>query len=111
MKRLFLAILICAAGTGPGLAPLGAQSAQPSRSARSAAAAAAPSRAPAKTPWGEPDIQGLWSNKTITPLERPRELGNKEFYTDAEYAERERQAVIRANDEARGGDAKSDVNG
>src|SRR5262245_52997738 len=63
-----------------------------------------------KTPWGEPDLQGLWTNKTITPLERPRELGTKEFYTPEEVRERERLAQIRATDEARGASAKTDVN-
>jgi hypothetical protein len=65
----------------------------------------------ARTPWGEPDLQGLWSNKTITPLERPVALGTKEFYTEQEMQERERQAIVRATDEARGTDAKSDVAG
>lgn len=63
-----------------------------------------------RTPWGEPDLQGLWTNKTITPLERPRELGTKEFYTPEEVRERERLAAIRATDEARGANARADVN-
>jgi len=63
-----------------------------------------------KTPWGEPDLQGLWTNKTITPLERPRDLGTKEFYTPEEVRERERLALVRATDEARGASAKTDVN-
>ena len=29
----------------------------------------------AKTPWGDPDLQGVWDYKTITPLERPAEHG------------------------------------
>ena len=37
-----------------------------------------------RTPWGHPDLQGTWDYRTITPLERPRELGTKEFYTDEE---------------------------
>jgi hypothetical protein len=65
----------------------------------------------AKTPWGDPDLQGLWTNKTITPLERPRELGTKAFYTEEEVRERERIALIQATDEARGTNAKADVNG
>ena len=32
-----------------------------------------------RTPDGQPDLQGYWTNATFTPLERPRELGNKEF--------------------------------
>jgi hypothetical protein len=38
----------------------------------------------AKTPWGDPDLQGTWDYRTITPLERARDLGTREFYTDEE---------------------------
>ena len=40
-----------------------------------------------RTPDGKPDLQGIWTNATLTPLERPKGLGTKEFYTDQEYAE------------------------
>ena len=30
----------------------------------------------AKTPWGDPDLQGVWDYKTITPLERPANFGD-----------------------------------
>src|SRR6185295_2400040 len=40
-----------------------------------------------RTPDGKPDLQGIWGNATLTPFERPEELGTKEFYTDAEFAE------------------------
>ncbi len=39
-----------------------------------------------RTPDGQPDFQGYWSNQTFVPLERPKELGSKEFYTEAEAA-------------------------
>jgi hypothetical protein len=39
-----------------------------------------------RTPDGKPDLQGIWTNGTVTPLERPKNLGAKEFYTDEEYA-------------------------
>jgi len=38
-----------------------------------------------KTPWGAPDLEGTWSNTTVVPFERPKEFGNREFMTDAEY--------------------------
>jgi len=41
---------------------------------------------PPRTPDGKPDLQGIWTNSTLTPLERPKSLGAKEFYTDEEYA-------------------------
>ncbi len=43
---------------------------------------------PPQTAWGHPDLQGTWSNATRTPLERPTDLGGKEFFTDEEWAER-----------------------
>src|SRR5262245_3232469 len=52
---------------------------------------------PPKTPDGQPNLEGIWSNATLTPLERPKVLGTKEFYTDqefAEYAKRARQGVF-----------------
>ena len=33
---------------------------------------------------GQPDLQGVWVNNTITPFERPQELADKEFLTDDE---------------------------
>jgi hypothetical protein len=42
---------------------------------------------PPRTPDGHPDLQGYWTNSTETPLERPKGLGAKEFYTDAELAD------------------------
>jgi hypothetical protein len=38
------------------------------------------------TPWGHPDLQGLWSYASLTPLQRPQRLGNREFYTPEEAA-------------------------
>ena len=35
-----------------------------------------------RTPWGDPDLQGTYSFKTTTPLQRPEGLGDKEFLTD-----------------------------
>ena len=37
--------------------------------------------ATSRTPWGDPDLQGTWSNATLTPLQRPAELKDKEFFT------------------------------
>jgi hypothetical protein len=48
---------------------------------------------PPRTPDGQPDLQGVWTNETITPLERPRNLANKPFLTEAEAAAIEKQAA------------------
>jgi hypothetical protein len=42
---------------------------------------------PPRTPDGKPDLQGTWTDNTLTPFERPKGLGAKEFYTDQELAE------------------------
>ena len=36
------------------------------------------------TEWGVPNLQGNWKNHTVMPFERPRELGRKQAYTEAE---------------------------
>ncbi len=59
-----------------------------------APAGAAAQEAP-RTPWGDPDLQGTYTNKTITPLERPEALGDKVFLTDEEVAEQEQARVDR----------------
>ena len=40
-----------------------------------------------RTPDGQPDLQGVWDFRTLTPLERPRELAGKEVFTAEEAAE------------------------
>src|SRR5438046_9513085 len=47
---------------------------------------------PPRTPDGKPDLQGIWSDNTLTPLQRPKGLGTKEFYTDQEIAEYSKKA-------------------
>jgi hypothetical protein len=64
---------------------------------------------PPRTPWGEPDLQGTWTFKTITPLERPAEFAGKEFLTESEAAELEKRAAVANSDEERPADAARDV--
>ena len=47
------------------------------------------------TAWGHPDLQGLWTNQTPVPLERPEALADKPFFTEEEAAEFERTALER----------------
>jgi hypothetical protein len=58
----------------------------------------ASAQAPAvKTPWGEPDLQGIWTDETDTPLQRSPKFANQEFFTQAQRAEldNERSALLR----------------
>ena len=48
-----------------------------------------------RTPWGQPDLQGIWDFRTITPMERPEDLADKEFLTAEEAANLEQEAVDR----------------
>jgi hypothetical protein len=58
-----------------------------------------------KTPWGEPDLQGIWTNEYEVPLQRPAQFANKEFFTDEERAELDRRrAGILGEDRRRGSD-------
>src|SRR4051812_32673087 len=48
---------------------------------------------PPRTPDGQPDLQGMWTNATYTPLQRPANLGTKAFYTNEELAQIEKQRL------------------
>jgi len=56
------------------------------------ASATAPAATPAlKTPWGEPDLQGIWTDESDTPLQRPAKYANQEFFTEAQRAELDKE--------------------
>jgi len=57
------------------------------------AAKAPKSWSPPRTSDGQPDLQGYWTNGTYIPLERPKELGDKEFYTEAEAVALEKKKL------------------
>lgn len=50
------------------------------------------------TPWGDPDLQGIWNNQTPVPFERPSALAGKAAFTKEEAAEFERTHVKRLFD-------------
>jgi hypothetical protein len=77
--------LVIAAGVFAGAASLGAQPPKTYVAAR--------------TPDGHPDLQGVWANNTVTPLQRPKQWEGKTRLTDAEVAQLQRVAAkIREND-------------
>lgn len=55
------------------------------------------------TPYGKPDLQGVWTNAVNTPLERPAGLGSKEFYTPEEAAQIAKQGIKRMRADAKPG--------
>ena len=42
---------------------------------------------PSRTPWGDPDLQGIWTNANLTPFERSEEFTGKQVLTEEEAAE------------------------
>jgi len=93
LKRLLTMIgvgaVIAAATVLLGLAPVPVAGQAPTGGAK---AGAAP-----KTAWGEPDLQGIWTDEYQTPLQRPARYANKEFFTEAEREaiDTQRAALLR----------------
>ena len=80
--------------------------------AAKAAASNSPSASALKTPWGEPDLQGIWTDESDTPLQRPAKYANQEFFTEAQRAEldKERSELLGGNKREERG-SESDVAG
>jgi hypothetical protein len=49
------------------------------------------------TAWGDPDLQGIWDYRTLTPLERPERFKGREFLSEEEIADLEEQRRERAD--------------
>src|SRR5271165_715857 len=61
------------------------------------------------TPDGHPDLQGIWTNATITPLERPADLAGKSTFTAQEAAEYEKRVFQQFNRDRRDGTPEADL--
>ena len=95
MSILATAIAVCSLATGPVAAQAPAAATKPNGT---------PTKAyvQPKTPDGQPDISGYWTNATYVPLERPKGV-TKEFYTPEEMAKIERDAALRESELAEPG--------
>jgi len=85
---LFVIAPMAAAILAMGLAETTAVGQAPSGSSAPAATHAASSvtNSVPKTPWGKPDLQGIWSSEgTIVPFERPKAFGDRQLMTEAEH--------------------------
>ena len=100
MRRHPLVQLSLAAAIAIGL--LGAMPAGAQALAAAKATAGAKNWAPPHRPDGQPDLEGTWSNATTVPMERPAELGTKEFYTEEEFAQQQKK-FEEQNERAQGG--------
>src|SRR6516165_2303864 len=55
-----------------------------------------------KTPWGEPDLQGIWTDEFDTPLQRPAKYAEQEFFTQTQRAELDKERTEMLNRRAAG---------
>ena len=90
--RVVLGLVAVAAAA---VAPIVAQGQTQTTAAR---ANAAPAYTVPMTPWGHPDVQGTWDYRSITPLERPQQFGDRAFLTDEEVKEMEARANRRMDE-------------
>jgi hypothetical protein len=83
------------------------------RTSAQAPAASVTAPAPAlKTPWGEPDLQGIWTDETDTPFQRSPKYANQEFFTEDQRAEFDKvRAALRGRDDRGGRGSELDVAG
>src|SRR3974377_2331403 len=96
--RLPVLLLVFSIAIAGGVLPLAAQTAKPRAKAWT----------PARTPDGQPDLQGTWVNATITPFERPVQMASKDVLSADEAAQLERQAAEnRVESAPRAGDVGS----
>ena len=84
-----LVAAVAAALTYPGTAAAQAAGSPEAQ----AAARTDPELAPPRTPWGHPDLQGIWTTDDMRgiPQQRAPEFGTRQHLTDEEYAQREEQ--------------------
>ena len=76
-QQVPLSAAVLAAFVLSGVAPAAAQDASP------------------RTAWGQPDLRGIWDFRTITPLQRPAALANREFLTEEEVVNLEQDVIDR----------------
>jgi hypothetical protein len=95
MKLRKLVLFVCFVGLPVGSAVpaevAGGQTPKP------ASTKAAGGKATPRTPWGDPDLQGTWTNTTTTPMERPADLSGKQELTRQERAARDAAAAAAAS--------------
>ncbi len=77
--------------------------------AAKAAASVSKSWTPPRTADGQPDLEGVWINSTLTPLERPAEFAGKAFLTGQEAADYVKRLLQQVNTDRRDGGAQVDV--
>jgi hypothetical protein len=77
--------------------------------AQTQSSAAASAWTQPRTPDGQPDLQGVWNNGTVTPLERPAEFAGKDRLSEQEQADFEKRVYTQGNRDRRDGSAEADI--
>ena len=72
---------------------------------------AAGGQGPDETPWGHPDLEGIWLDVYATPFERPAGVGDRELFTAAEREARDQARMVNPGRDRRGTDGRTDVAG
>jgi len=85
-KRLARSLALLGALTAATIGGVALQGVTADGQASGQAAAVRPTARIPRTPWGTPDLQGLWNTNTLVPLERARDFGTRAFMTEAEHA-------------------------
>ena len=102
--RLFLALVVSAIVAAM---PLTGQTSSPAKKESSRATTKAWTMP--RTPDGHPDLQGIWTNTTLTPLERNPDVAGKKVLTEAEARAFEKQTLDRISFDRRDGGPDVDV--
>jgi hypothetical protein len=100
MRDKFLGLMTTAIASA-ALGAVAAFSTAPTSGHTEAAGAAATAPSP-KTPWGEPDLQGIWTDETDTPLQRSPKYANQEFFTEAQREELDKARAAMLGRDRRG---------
>src|ERR1041385_1659946 len=107
LKHLPAALTLLLASTALAQAPKPATATKPATTATKASAGK--EWAMARTPWGDPDLQGVWNDATSTPLERPGGVSGKGILGDEEAADFQQQLANDLSRDRRDGSAEADV--
>jgi hypothetical protein len=106
-RALALGTVAVVVGVG-SLAPAPVEGQTRAAGANAKETAATSTWTPPLTPYGQPDLQGVWWNNSATPLERPKQLEGRQFLTDEEVSELKKRAArlfdVNSNADFAGGD-------
>jgi len=104
-----IAVMALPAVPVAGQAPAAAKPAAPAKAAPAKTTAAKAYTVP-KTPWGDPDLQGIWNDATSTPFQRPAKLGEKGVLGEDEADQFAEELAEDLNRDRRDGGPEADVN-